>query len=244
LITPWIFPPIHPLTDALSLLVGYEYYQHLKKKYPNTLTEELRLAVIIGAVLGAFIGSRLLAALEHIQDFLHPSSMMYYYSNKTIVGGLIGGIVGVEMAKWIKGIKESTGDLFVFPLIVGMVIGRVGCFIAGVSDSTVGNASHLPWAMDQGDGILRHSTSLYEILFLGGLFVALKMLSKNIELRNGVLFRIFIVAYLLFRFAVEFIKPVEHLFIGLSAIQIACVLVASYYSATLIFFRNRLTNRI
>lgn len=221
--------------DILSFYLGYKYYVYLRNKNGDHVADGKRFVVIVGAALGALIGSRLLASLEHLQPFLHPTSLMYYYANKTIVGGIIGGILGVEITKKFLKQKTATGDLFTFPLIFGIIIGRIGCFLTGVSDGTVGNQSNLPWAFDQGDGILRHPTSLYEIIFLIIIFFILKKISNKTPLKQGILFRLFIVYYLLFRFLIEFIKPVEHIFIGLSAIQIASISFALYYIYTLLF---------
>ena len=49
--------------------------------------------------------------------------------------------------------------------VVGMSIGRVGCFLTGLDDHTCGTRTGLPWAVDFGDGP-RHPTQLYEIAFL------------------------------------------------------------------------------
>ena len=54
----------------------------------------------------------------------------------------------------------------VFPLLLGMALGRVGCHLAGLTDGTYGTATTLPWALDLGDGVARHPTNLYEIGFL------------------------------------------------------------------------------
>ncbi len=51
--------------------------------------------------------------------------MIYFFASKTIVGGLLGGILGVEIAKKLVGIKHSSGDLFCFPIILGIMIGRI-----------------------------------------------------------------------------------------------------------------------
>ena len=227
--------PIHLITDILSFYVGYIYYSHLKKKEGDYVDFNKRKIIIIGAAIGALIGSRLLAALEHLDLFLNPPSFLYYYANKTIVGGIVGGILGVEVTKKILKHKQPTGDIFTFPLILAMIVGRIGCFLTGVEDGTVGDPSNLPWAFDQGDGISRHPTSLYEIIFLIFTFVYLKYLSKKIPLKTGILFRYFIILYLSFRFLVEFIKPVESIFLGLSSIQIVSLVVVLSYLYSLIF---------
>jgi prolipoprotein diacylglyceryltransferase len=120
------------------------------------------------------------------------------------------------------GVKRATGDLFVFPLVVGIAIGRVGCFLTGLADHTHGMHTSLPWGVNFGDGP-RHPTQLYEIAFLVVLGCVLFWRSRG-EFWNGELFQWFMAGYLGFRLVIEFIKPRYVLIGGLSAIQLACVL--------------------
>jgi prolipoprotein diacylglyceryltransferase len=85
---------------------------------------------------------------------------------KTIVGALVFGLIAVELMKRYIGVRQSTGDLYAIPLALGIAIGRVGCFLTGLSDNTYGTPTTLPWAINFGDGIPRHPTQLYEIAFL------------------------------------------------------------------------------
>lgn len=224
----------HLITDVLSIFIAYRYYLYLKKKQGDFLEERTRFAIIVGAATGALVGSRLLAFIEHFET-ASQLPWLYIFSSKTIVGGVIGGIVGVEIAKKFLKIKSATGDLLTFPLILGIIIGRVGCFFTGIYDGTVGNVTTLPWGMDLGDGLLRHPTSLYEIIFLVIIFCVLKKISKGIPMKPGILFRLFVVSYLVFRFCIEFIKPIDTLYIGLSAIQLASLIFALYYIYSLLF---------
>jgi len=129
--------------------------------------------------------------------------------------------MGVEATKRLLKVHHSTGDAFVFPLIFGMAVGRVGCFLTGLSDHTYGNHTHVPWAVDFGDGP-RHPTQLYDIVFLILLGIALKLWIRCPR-PNGNVFRAFLGAYFLYRLCVEFIKPTYRPYLGLSAIQCACV---------------------
>ena len=140
---------------------------------------------------------------------------------KTIVGGLLGGWIAVELAKKYFGITQRTGDAYVAPLVLGIAIGRIGCFLTGLPDHTYGIATNLPWGVDFGDGIRRHPTQLYEIAFalLWGLVVWIR---SRWPYARGELFRLFMFGYFSFRLLVEFIKPVYRPE-GLSAIQWACV---------------------
>jgi len=127
--------------------------------------------------------------------------------------------------------------VFVYPLIVGIAVGRIGCFLTGLSDRTYGVATNLPWGIDFGDGITRHPTQLYEIIFLLGLMIFLSVRSRY-QKQEGDLFKFFMVAYLGFRFLVDFIKPDFDLFLGLTAIQLACLFGLFYYRSSIINLKD------
>lgn len=230
-----IIVPSHLILDVIAFYAATRYYLHKKSNHPGMVSGEDRWTLIIGAAVGALIGSRLLASLEDIPYTLAHFSLMAIYAQETIVGGIIGGILGVEIAKKLKSIKISTGDLFVYPLILGIMVGRVGCFLTGVSDHTAGLPCSLAWCFDQGDGIARHPTALYEIVFLGLFWIVLAKMEKRIFLENGALFRLFVIGYSLFRLSVDFIKPRETLFLGLSSIQIGALFIAIFYLAELMW---------
>ena len=225
-----ILIPSHLVFELLAFYVGLKYHFHLRDKTKDKYSGQDRIYLLIGAALGGFLGSHVLAMLEHLHLFAQ-NPLVALISGKTIVGGLLGGLIGVETAKKILKRKESSGDLVVFPLIVGIGIGRIGCLLTGVSDGTVGSPTSFPLAFDQGDGIPRHPAALYEILFLISLFFALKELQKKVKLESGNLFKLFLSSYLLFRCSIEFIKPVEPLILGISAIQIASLAGLCYYAA-------------
>jgi prolipoprotein diacylglyceryltransferase len=100
---------------------------------------------------------------------------------KTIVGALIFGLIAVELMKRYIGVSQSTGDLYAISLALGIAIGRIGCFLTGLTDNTHGTPSTLPWAINFGDGIPRHPTQLYEIVFL----VAIMPLLHRIVILSG-----------------------------------------------------------
>jgi prolipoprotein diacylglyceryltransferase len=189
-----------------------------------------RSSVIVAAVLGAAIGSKVLAWFE--DPSLWHTAASLWPGGKTIVGGLLGGTLAVEMEKRRLGIRTRTGDLFAIPITIGIAIGRIGCFLGGIDDHTAGTPSSLPWAVDFGDGIPRHPTQLYEIVFLMILSAVLRHF-RSLRTANGDLYRIFLFAYLVWRFAIDFLKP-EPAFAGLSSIQWVCLLGAIWYSRDMI----------
>jgi prolipoprotein diacylglyceryltransferase len=100
------------------------------------------------------------------------------------VGGLVFGLISVELTKRYIGLRDSTGDLYAIPLALGIAIGRIGCFLTGLSDNTYGTPTNLPWAINFGDGIPRHPTQLYEILFLLALIPILYRVLNKISRQN------------------------------------------------------------
>ena len=222
----------HLLFEVLAFFIGFRYFLWLRRKQEDVVGSYDRIWIIVGAAAGALIGSRLLGGLEQPEIFFSgETSLLYYYENKTIVGGLLGGLIGVETIKKFIGVKSSSGDLFTFPLILAIMLGRIGCFLAGTTDGTHGLETTLPWGMDLGDGLIRHPAALYEIGFLLLLWIVLRALRKRFTLANGALFKLFMMAYLGYRFGVEFIKPGWHFSFGLTSIQLACALGLTYYLA-------------
>ncbi|MFD0750140.1 prolipoprotein diacylglyceryl transferase [Mucilaginibacter calamicampi] len=220
--------PLHLIFETLAYFIGYRYYAYLRKHQPDLISDENRIYIFICSAFGAFIGSHLVGIFENPAGLSH-FSLIYFMSNKTILGGMLGGLVGVELVKKYIGVTVSSGDLMVYPLILAMIIGRIGCFLAGLKDGTFGTASSLPWAIDLGDGVPRHPTNLYEILFWILLRLALVLIERKYTFSNGSRFKVFMASYLIFRLLIEFIKPAYFFPIGLSTIQLVCIAGILYY---------------
>ena len=118
---------------------------------------------------------------------------------------------------------------FTYPMILGLIIGRIGCFSMGIYEETYGNSTTLFTGMNLGDGLLRHPVTLYEIAFLFTLWMILVSIEKKFILVNGARFKLFMIGYMAFRFCIEFIKPHHALIAGLSSIQLTCLICLLYY---------------
>ena len=86
----------------------------------------------VGALGGVFVGAKLAYLFsEAATDWARPDRWLRLATGKSILGGLLGGWAGVEIAKALAGYRRSTGDRFavIAPLAVG--IGRIGCCLHG-----------------------------------------------------------------------------------------------------------------
>jgi prolipoprotein diacylglyceryltransferase len=163
----------------------------------------------------------MLGLLEQAPRLHLTLTMLIHPGGRTTVGGLLGGWIAVALSQRRRN-YPSTSDLLALPLCLGIAVGRLGCFLSGLADGTQGLPTRLPWGINFGDGILRHPTPVYEILFLTALAGILSRYQRRPH-PDGTTFRIFMAAYLAWRVLIDFIKP-EPLLYGLSMIQWASVL--------------------
>jgi len=212
-IGPWRLHP-HLVFETLAYIIGFALYVVRRRRLGDHVPDSVRWSLVTAAAIGAVVGSRLLFWVE---DGVGLQSL----GGKTMVGGVLGGWLAVELEKKRLGVREPTGDLFAFPIAIGMAIGRIGCFLSGLPDGTYGVETSLPWGVDLGDGVRRHPTALYESLFM--VMVALVLWRAEGKTRRGGLFSLFVMAYLGFRLLVDFIKPGTPIALGLTGIQWACV---------------------
>ncbi|MBT2654413.1 prolipoprotein diacylglyceryl transferase [Bacillus sp. ISL-18] len=220
----------HLLFESLAYFIGFRVYLYTRNK--ERIPLDKAIWVVVGATLGAAIGSKVLYWFESpVKTVENWNNIIYLVEGKTIVGGLLGGLIGVESAKKCIGWTRSTGDDFVLPITIGMMIGRIGCFLTGLDDHTYGTPTTWITGIDFGDGINRHPTQLYEIIFLLLLIIILTYLKRKQLGWEGFLFQLFMLGYLIFRFLIDFIKPTPHPYLILNNIQLASLLGIIYYIA-------------
>lgn len=210
-----MMPPAYPLLMLLALLTGLALSRRTMPRLGLRPGE--RLAVALGAFCGAMLGAKLPFALTDPSGLLDGRA--WFADGKTILFGLVGGYAGVEAAKWAMGIRARTGDGFAVPVAASVAVGRLACFCAGCCRGT---PTRLPWGVDFGDGLRRHPTQLYESAFHLAAAVALAWLGRR-GLFRGQLIKLYILAYLAYRFATELLRPEPVLALGLTGYQWAAL---------------------
>jgi phosphatidylglycerol:prolipoprotein diacylglycerol transferase len=109
-----------------------------------------------------------------------------------------------------------------------VAIGRWGCFVAGCC---YGTPTSLPWGIvfPAVDNHPRHPTQIYEFLFHASMAGVLYALMRR-GMFPGQLIKIYILAYVGYRFLTEFIRPEVRLWSGLTGYQWACLVLAGLFA--------------
>jgi prolipoprotein diacylglyceryltransferase len=223
----------HTIFESFAYLVAFRIYLAQRKIAGDFLSEQIRWSVVVAALAGAAIGSKVLNWAENPSALLrHWKDPSAWLAGKTVIGAILGGTIAVEWFKRRRGIMRRTGDLFAIPIAIGIAIGRIGCFLGGLADDTYGIATTLPWGINFGDGIRRHPVQLYESIAMFGLAIALGQV-KQPRFAEGDRFRLFIFSYCAWRVAVDFLKPGIR-FAGLTGLQMACIAAVLWYSRDII----------
>lgn len=172
-------------------------------------------------LLGALAGAKLSVLLGDYGWPFVPMSDWHaiLLSGRSVTGALILGFLAAEVAKPLLGYRIPPNDRFATLLPFTFAIGRVGCLATGCCR---GIPWHGPWAITYSDGIPRHPTQAYELLFqlvVGLIFLAL--------LRRGLLFgrlfSVYLIVYGVFRFGIEFLRETPKTWGPLSAYQGLCL---------------------
>lgn len=216
--------PSYPFFVLLGLLAGAAVYLYEAKRR-NSLSEH-GLLIAFGSLAGGILGAKVLEWMINYKYVIsHLSNLGVLLSGRTIIGGMLGGVIGANLAKRAIGIKEKRGNLFAPAVALGVAVGRIGCFLRGCC---YGKPTALPWGVDFGDSIPRHPTMLYESVFMLIMFAYLEKIKDKPDIAPGQLFKLLMVSYFIFRFLIEFIRVEPVAFAGLSVFQIISIVVIIY----------------
>lgn len=230
----------HAVFVGLGVLVATVlFFVEARRRGP--ISEDLALIAGGTLVCGA-IAARLSTAWQYA-DLTGDSALnTWARGGRSILGGLAGAYIGALVTKRLVGYRGHTGDLFAPGIALGMAIGRWGCFLT----EEPGTPTSLPWAMHVSpeaaariprcpacaSGQAMHPSFLYEIVFHAAMFGVLLWLRRRIHSNGGDLLKIYLLAYAVFRFMVEFVRGNDVWVLGLTRSQVflipATLLLAGY----------------
>lgn len=168
------------------------------------------LIIVVSALVAGTIGSK-------IPTLLTNPTLVALLTEKSVVGGMLGGMAGVLVIKRLLKIRMRLGNAIAPAAALGLAIGRLGCFFNGCC---VGIPAS--WGVDFGDGLLRLPTQLFEVAFQLSAFAVLHIARTRVR-TPGILFKLYVIAYFLFRFLLEFIRVNPIVWNGLTLYQLLCL---------------------
>ena len=215
-----IYPEINPVALSLGSLKIHWYglmyligfvsawrlgLYRIKKGHSDwavNQVEDLIFYGALGVVLGGRVGYTLFYNFSTFID--NPITILYIWQ-----GGMSfhGGLLGVIAAFFLFARKHNKNFFqvsdFMAPMVpIGLGAGRVGNFI---NKELIGRPmeSVMPWAMDYGDHIARHPSSLYQAVTEGLLLFIIVWIYSSKPRPLMAVSAVFIGSYGLFRFTTE-----------------------------------------
>jgi prolipoprotein diacylglyceryltransferase len=228
----------HTTLELLAYAIGARIYWSAAAGQPRPAELADRLALLAGAICGAFVGSKLLHVAEHLPALVETNQVELWLAGKSLVGGLLGGTLGVELVKRRIGWTRPTGD-------------------AGCRRSPRASSSGASAASSRDSGTSRsevprrypgHGTTATASAGIP------RQPTRSCSWRRsaracmrwsappGARFAAFLLGYCAIRFVLEFLKPPfggeagtlpVALYAGLTAIQWAAAVGAAYFTASL-----------
>ncbi len=181
--------------------------------------DERLVLIYVAALAGALLGAKLVYL--GAEGWLHwhdPDRWRQLATGKSILGGLLGGYAGVEIAKKLLGYTPGTGDWFAVVTPISIMLGRVGCLLHGCC---LGRVCEPAWyTLNDRHGTARWPAVPVELGF-NALMLSVILLLRRQQALPGQHFHLYLIAYGSFRFAHEFLRDTPPIAGPLSGYQIA-----------------------
>ena len=202
-----------------GIVVSIVFWSRLARRDDRLLT------VYVAALIGAFLGAKVVYFFaEGYQHLGAPDMWLQLATGKSILGGLLGGYLAVEIAKRVVRYAGATGDWFATIAPFGIILGRIGCWFHGCCQGKVCDRAW--FTVTDAAGVARWPAVPLEILFNAAMIVLSFFLRRNRKL-PGQHFHIYLIAYGLFRFAHEFVRQEPRVYGPISGYHIAALAVAA-----------------
>jgi prolipoprotein diacylglyceryltransferase len=218
----------HDVFVVLGAVVAVLVFRHENRR--RGVDDPRLWTIAAGAMLTGAVFAKLGTGWRYLAENPEPSLVgLWVHGGKSVLGGLAGAYVGALVTKRLIGYPHRTGDLFAPAVALGIAVGRIGCFLT----EPIGTPTSMPWGITVSPevgaqipncpqcatGVPLHPSFLYEIAALLGLYALLRLLQPRIDV-PGELFKLFLLGYGSFRFAVEFVRGNDTFALGLSGSQV------------------------
>jgi len=211
---------------GLGFYLGFLLFERELKL--RNMNPDLAYRILLAAIPGGIVGSKLFHIMEHLDEFAaDPSGMIFSGAGLSAYGGFVLSF----LLAWF--IIHKSGERFLTvadtaapSMALGYCFGRFGCHVAGDGCYGIATASIRGTAYPNGSvptTITVFPTPLFEVFFSFIVMGVLLHMRKR-ELPEGRLFFIYLILNGLPRFLVEFIRLNPSMTLGLTQAQVVGIL--------------------
>ena len=230
-----------------GIMLGLGFYLSfllLEREFKlKNIDPELAYKILLAAIPGGIIGSKIFHILEHLDEFaIDPFGMLFSGSGLSAFGGYIFSfLLAVFVVKKSKTTLLNVFDTASPSMALGYCFGRFGCHVAG--DGCFGIETAGFWGTPYPNGIVPSTmpvfpTPLFEVFF-SFIVVGILLNMRKRELAEGRMFSAFLILSGLPRLLVEFIRRNPKIAFGLSQAQIIGIIFILCGIAGWIYFEKR-----
>lgn len=198
------------------------------------------------AVLGGVVGARMFHVLDNWEYFSTHPAQIVGGQGMAIYGALVGGAVASVIYARIKHVPIGrAADSLAPGLLVGQMIGRVGCIING---DVWGRVTDLPWAFvyTHPDAMLprellgqpTHPYPVYEIIWNAAVLAIIWRLGRRVK-KDWVVFLSYASLYSVGRFVLMFTREQRTWLWGLQQTQLIALIVLVSAVAIMVYMMVR-----
>lgn len=215
-----MYPEIFGFIKSYGLMLAISFalglWVSVRRGKTHNIDAETITDVVFGILVSSIVGVRLFFVMTHLGDF-HPWYRAFFIwdGGLTLYGGIIFATITVYVMARRRGIPFLVlADIFAAPLMLGLGLTRIGCFLAGCCfghPTELGCGVVFPLdapATLQFGHIAVHPSQLYSS---GGGFLifGLLLLLERVWNYRGATFGRFLLLYGVSRFTVDFSRYYE-----------------------------------
>lgn len=238
---PWL-PPLDTHSVFVGLGIGAAGIVFLIEKRRRGVTDHRIAYLVLGALLGAALLSRLGTWAQHLDPSQNLSLVdQLARGNASMLSALVGAWLGVHVAKRLCRYPGRSGDLFAPAVALAMAIGRIGCLLTEQPGTPTGGSwgivldAQAAARTGSPAGVPLHPSFGYEIAFHLAAFAVLWFWLRHRPIAAGETLTLYIAAYAVFRFAVEFVRGNEVAWMGLTRPQLFLLVTIPLLAARMIW---------
>ncbi|MBQ2313005.1 MAG: prolipoprotein diacylglyceryl transferase [Elusimicrobiaceae bacterium] len=181
----------YAICSSIGLAVGGLAAWKLPMQRPP---QDVRLPYYTCAFIGAILGAK-------IPIWLSYGFANYIIQGKSVMGGILGAFLAINLYKACSRHKGGFGGRFVIPLAIAIGFGKIGCYLNGCCGGT-----------------LTFPVQLIESMFQFISAICLYKFYQHTK-RPDLLFPVYLLAYLSMRFVIEFWRIEPRVLFGFTVYQ-------------------------